>query len=50
MMTEHSIPGASNMREITWDEELADLAELWASQCPSIIDPVRKTASSTLVS
>ena len=30
------------MREITWDQELAHLAELWAAQCPSSIDPVRK--------
>ena len=36
------IPAASNMREVTWDEELADLAELWASQCFSIIDTQRK--------
>ena len=36
------IPAASNMREITWDDELADLAEIWASQCYSVIDPKRK--------
>ena len=30
------------MREVTWDNELADLAELWASQCFSIIDTQRK--------
>ena len=30
------------MREISWDQELAHLAELWAAQCPSSIDPVRK--------
>ena len=33
------------MREITWDQELAHLAELWAAQCPSSIDPVRKAIS-----
>ena len=37
-----SIPIASNMREVTWDNELADLAELWASQCFSVIDTQRK--------
>ena len=37
-----SIPAASNMREVTWDNELADLAELWASQCVSVIDTMRK--------
>ena len=28
-----NIPVASNMREVTWDNELADLAEIWTSQC-----------------
>ena len=37
-----NIPAASNMREVTWDNELADLAELWASQCFSVIDTKRK--------
>ena len=37
-----NIPVASNMREVTWDNELADLAEIWASQCYSVIDPKRK--------
>ena len=40
-LLELGIPAATNMREVTWDEELASIAELWASQCASIIDPVR---------
>ena len=39
---ESGVPVASNMREVTWDNELADLAEIWASQCISVIDPMRK--------
>ena len=41
-LVSEGIPAASNMREITWDDELADLAEIWASQCYSVIDPKRK--------
>ena len=41
-LASEGIPAASNMREVTWDQELAHLAELWAAQCPSSIDPVRK--------
>ena len=44
-LASEGIPAASNMREITWDQELAHLAELWAAQCPSSIDPVRKVLS-----
>lgn len=36
------VPAASNMRKVTWDDELANLAELWASQCVSIIETNRK--------
>jgi len=36
------VPAASNMREVTWDKELARLAELWASQCVSNIETNRK--------
>ena len=42
------LPAATNMREIIWDDELASLAELWASQCPSTIDPVRKYISNAV--
>ena len=28
------IPASSNMRLVTWDPELASLAQAWADQCP----------------
>ena len=41
-LVSEGIPAASNMRKVTWDNELADLAEIWASQCVSVIDTKRK--------
>ena len=27
-------PGASNMNELVWDDEVARVAQMWADQCP----------------
>ncbi|XP_043796999.1 venom allergen 5-like [Apis laboriosa] len=35
------MPTAANMRELTWDDELADMAQNWATKCAEIRDPVR---------
>lgn len=34
-------PGAQNMQEMVWDEELATKAQQWASQCTFEHDPSR---------
>lgn len=36
-----SLPTASNMMKVEWDEELARIAERWASQCPSDLETLR---------
>ncbi|XP_076356506.1 venom allergen 5-like [Tachypleus tridentatus] len=30
---EHGLPAASNMRQLSWDEELSEIAQRWADQC-----------------
>lgn len=35
-------PGAENMREIVWDDELAARAQKWAENCDFNHDPHRK--------
>lgn len=35
------MPSAANMRELTWDDELADMAQNWATKCAEIRDPFR---------
>ncbi|XP_012342627.1 venom allergen 5-like [Apis florea] len=35
------MPIAANMRELIWDDELADMAQKWASKCAEIHDPFR---------
>lgn len=37
-------PGAQNMREMVWDEELAVRAQQWANQCIFEHDPSRSTS------
>lgn len=34
-------PGAQNMQEMVWDDELAAKAQQWASQCTFEHDPSR---------
>ena len=34
-------PAAENMRELTWDNELAALAQKWANNCQFRHDPHR---------
>lgn len=34
-------PGAENMREIVWDDELAARAQQWANNCEFRHDPLR---------
>ena len=36
-------PGAQNMQELQWDEELAQTAQQWANQCIFEHDPARNT-------
>jgi len=35
------VPEAANMRKIFWSDELARLAEMWASQCSSSLENIR---------
>ena len=35
------LPEAANMRKISWNDELAKLAEMWASQCSSSLENIR---------
>ncbi|XP_054007292.1 venom allergen 5-like isoform X2 [Hylaeus anthracinus] len=37
----HGQPGAANMREMVWDDELAAIAQRWADQCAEIHDNSR---------
>lgn len=37
-------PGAQNMREMHWDEELAQRAQQWANECYFEHDPSRYTS------
>ena len=36
-----SLPTASNMLKVEWDDELARIAERWASQCPTELETLR---------
>ena len=36
------LPPAEDMRKLSWDPELASLAEMWAAQCSSEHEAVRK--------
>lgn len=38
-------PGAQNMREMVWDDELAVRAQQWANQCIFEHDPSRYTGN-----
>merc|ERR1712198_728629 len=38
---ENPLPAAANMRKISWDDELARIAQLWALQCNMELDNVR---------
>ena len=31
-----SLPSSSNMRQVSWDTELATLAQMWALQCREV--------------
>ena len=31
-----SLPASSNMRQVSWDTELATLAQMWALQCREV--------------
>lgn len=42
-------PGASNMRKMTWNDELAAIAQRWTDQCTFGHDSSRNTASGTYV-
>lgn len=42
-------PGAQNMREMVWDEELAARAQQWANQCIFEHDPSRYTGKNRSV-
>ena len=35
------LPEAANMRKISWSDELAKLAEMWAAQCSSSLENIR---------
>merc|ERR1712098_101059 len=37
----NSLPVATNMRKISWDDELARIAQMWAMQCEMELDYVR---------
>lgn len=41
-------PGAQNMREMVWDEELAAKAQQWANQCTFEHDPSRYLSKANL--
>jgi len=41
-------PGAENMREIVWDDELANRAQQWADNCQFRHDPHRTISKSQL--
>lgn len=36
-------PEAANMRQVTWDDTLAEVAQMWAFQCYQLHDKCRKT-------
>merc|ERR1712106_138607 len=42
-------PGASNMRKLTWNDELAEIAQRWAGQCSFGHDETRNLCDGTLV-
>merc|ERR1712060_279892 len=42
-------PGASNMRKLVWDDELATIAQRWTSQCIFDHDKVRNLCDGTVV-
>nr|XP_031849264.1 venom allergen 5-like isoform X2 [Nomia melanderi] len=37
----HGQPGAANMREMVWDDELANVAQRWADRCAEFHDSFR---------
>ncbi|KAI4491256.1 hypothetical protein M0802_010290 [Mischocyttarus mexicanus] len=37
----HGQPGAANMMEMLWDDELADVAQKWADSCAEVHDNYR---------
>ena len=41
-------PGASNMRKLIWNDELADIAQRWADQCQFGHDETRNMCDGTL--
>ena len=40
-MEDKGVPQAANMRRITWSDELAKLAQMWASQCSTSLENIR---------
>merc|ERR1712060_5040 len=42
-------PGATNMRKLVWDDELATIAQRWTSQCIFDHDKVRNLCDGTVV-
>ena len=36
LATTSSLPSSSNMRQVSWDTELATLAQMWALQCREV--------------
>ena len=47
--SEDSQPGATNMRKLVWDEELATIAQRWSSQCIHGNDGMRDLCDGTPV-